>query len=184
MGQGEISDRPEIVLDVAGPNDVAVLSNLLELYLHDLSAAFGLELRADGRFGYEYLSRYWSEPGRRSPFLIRRGGRVVGFALIMRDSPACSNPEDFEVTEFFVLRRHRRSGVARQAAFILWNRFVAHWMVRVSEGNEDGLRFWGKVIPEYTGGLQKEATRPGRPSAWRVYTFDSRGPLSGITEAI
>ena len=166
-------DAQEVVLDVATPRDAGVLSNLLELYAHDLSEAFALELGADGRFGYEKLPLYWSEPERRFPFLIRCGTRVVGFALVTRGSPLSDDPDDLDVAEFFVVRRHRRSGVGRRAAFLLWNRFAVRWIVRVSEGNRSGRHFWASVIAEYTSGALVETTRPGSPHAWRVFSFNS-----------
>ena len=167
------TDCCEVVVEPAMPRDAAALSNLLELYSHDLSEVFALELGADGRFGYEKLPLYWSESERRFPFLIRAGSRLAGFALVTRGSPASEDPNDFDVAEFFVLRRHRRSGVGRRAAFLLWNRFAAHWIVRVSEGNQNGLRFWSNVIAEYTSGAAVETMRPGSPHAWRVFMFNS-----------
>ena len=166
-------DPQEVVLDVATPRDAGVLSNLLELYAHDLSEIFALELGADGRFGYAKLPVYWSKPERRFPFLIRCGTRVVGFALVTRGSPASDDPDDFDVAEFFVVRRHRRAGVGGRAAFLLWNRFAGRWIVRVSEGNHGARRFWASVIAAYTGGALAETTRPGSPHAWRVFSFDS-----------
>jgi predicted acetyltransferase len=173
-------DSQEVVLDVATNRDAAVLSNLLELYAHDLSEAFALELGADGRFGYEKLPLYWSEPERRFPFLIRRGTRVVGFAMVTRGSPASDDPDDFDVAEFFVVRRHRRSGVGRQAAFLLWDGFAVHWIVRVSEGNHSGRHFWASVIAEYTSGALVETTRPGSPHAWRVFSFNSENRNTAV----
>jgi predicted acetyltransferase len=166
-------DPDEVVLDVATSRDAAIVSNLLQLYAHDLSEAFALDLGADGRFGYEKLPLYWAEPERHFPFIIRCGTRIVGFALIMRGSPASEDPDDFDVAEFFVVRRHRRSGVGRRAAFLLWNRFPVRWIVRVSEGNHSGCRFWTRVIADYTGGTLTETTRPGAPHAWRVFSFNS-----------
>jgi predicted acetyltransferase len=169
-----MEDRQEVILEVATSRDAALLSNLLELYLHDLSEAFpGLELGADGRFGYEQLPLYWSEPERRFPFLIRHGARVVGFVLAARGSPATDDPAVFDIAEFFVLRRHRRSGVGRRAAFLLWDRLPGRWIVRVSEGNRGALRFWAGVIAEYTQGTATEVERAGSPHAWRVFSFDS-----------
>ena len=118
----------EVGLDVAAPSDAVLLANLLELYLHDLSEAFPvIELGADGRFGYDKLPLYWSEPERRFPFLIRYRTKVAGFALITRGSPVSDDPDVFDVAEFFVIRRHRRSGVARQAAFLMWDSFPGRW---------------------------------------------------------
>ena len=163
----------EVVLEPAMQSDAAVLSNLLELYSHDLSDVFVLDPGADGRFGYEKLPLYWSEPEHRFPFLIRAGTRLAGFALVTRGSPASDDPNDFDIAEFFVLRRHRHSGVGRRAAFLLWNRFVTRWIVRVSEGNQEGLRFWANVIAEYTSGTAVKTTRSGSPHAWCVFSFDS-----------
>lgn len=172
---------PDVTLDLASPRDAGVLANLLELYVHDLSEVFpSIELGADGRFGYEHLPRYWSEPERRFPFLIRHGTRVAGFVLVTRGSPASGGPDVFDVAEFFVLRGHRRSGVGRRAAFLVWNRFPGRWVVRVSEGNHGGVRFWAAAIREYAGGTATESERPGSPNPWRVFSFESRGHVSAM----
>jgi predicted acetyltransferase len=166
---------PGAVLDVATQQDAPLLANLLQFYIYDLSEAFpNVELGADGRYSYEKLPLYWSEPERRFPFLIRFEGRVVGFVLVTRGSPASDDPEVFDVAEFFVLRRYRHSGVGRGAAFLLWDGLPGHWTVRVSERNRGGLRFWTSVIGEYTRGAATQFERPGSPNAWRVFSFDSR----------
>lgn len=168
-----MTESQEVTLAVATPSDAGVLSNLLELYAHDLSGTFALELGADGRFGYEHLPLYWSQPERRFPFLIHCGTRLAGFVLVMRGSKASDDPDAFDVAEFFILRRHRRSGAGRRAAFLLWNRFAGRWIVRVSEGNQGGRDFWASVINEYTSGALSETRRPGSPHAWRVFSFHS-----------
>ena len=174
--KAEMDDPHEVVLDVATSADATLLSNLLELYIHDLSAAFpSVEMGPDGRFGYRNLPLYWSEPERRFPFLIRCDGRVAGFALVTRGSPASDDPDVFDVAEFFILRRYRRSGVGRRAAILLWNRFPGRWIVRVSEGNAGALPFWAGVIAEFTVGAATELKRPGNPHAWRVFSFESAG---------
>jgi predicted acetyltransferase len=164
----------EVVLDVATPADAALLSNLLELYIHDLSETFpNIELGPDGRFGYHRLPLYWSEPEQRFPFLIRCEGRVAGFALARRGSPPAEDPNVLDVAEFFVLRRYRRCGVGRRAAELLWRRLPGTWTVRVSEGNASGLRFWPGVIAEFAQGRVTEFERPGTPHPWRVFRFES-----------
>jgi predicted acetyltransferase len=171
-----LTDPPDVVLDAATADDAVLLSNLLELYIHDLSATFpSVELGADGRFGYEKLGLYWSESERRFPFLFRWQSRVVGFALVTRGSPASDDPNVFDVAEFFVIRRHRRSGVGRRAAMLLWNRLPARWIVRASEGVPAAVPFWRSVVAEFTSGGAAEYARPGSPHGWRVFSFDSAG---------
>ncbi len=162
---------PLVTLDEARSADAQLLANLLELYVHDLSEAFpAIELGADGRFGYDPLPLYWSEPERRFPFLIRDDGRVAGFALAMRGSPVSDDPDVLDVAEFFVLRRYRRSGVGRRAAFLLFDRIPGHWIVRVAETNKGAIPFWTGVVSEYARGAFEQSERPG----WRVFSFESR----------
>lgn len=140
-----------------------------------MSEAFpAIEIDANGRVGYDKLALYWSEPDRRFPFLIRDDGRVAGFVLVTRGSPASDDPDVLDIAEFFVLRRYRRSGVGRAAAFLLWDRLPGQWIVRVSEGNRGAIPFWAGVIADYTGGTATETRRPGTPNAWRVFSFESR----------
>jgi predicted acetyltransferase len=165
----------EPVLVPALPDEAPMLANLLQLYAHDLSDAFELAVGADGRFAYPHLERYWREPDRRFPFLIRRGGELAGFALAMRGSPMSIDPADLDVAEFFVLRRHRKSGLGRQAAMALWDHLPGHWIVRVADCNRAALPFWTAVVGAYTGQTfaREERTLSGR--RWTRFAFDSRG---------
>ena len=169
----EMTHQQLVTLEPATPQDATLLEKLLELYLHDLSEAFpAIEVGADGRVGYEKLALYWSEPERRFPFLIRDDQRVAGFVLVTRGSPVSDDPDVLDVAEFFVLRRYRRSGVGRAAAFLLWDRLPGRWIVRVSEGNRGAIPFWAGIIAEYSGGAAAETRRPGSPNAWRVFSFE------------
>jgi len=164
----------EVTIQRVGPEAAPLLSNLLELYVHDMSEVFPVKLGPDGRFGYEKLPSYWSEPDGRSAFLITCGGEIAGFALVTRGSPATSDPTDLDVAEFFVLRSYRRSGVGRQAARQLWDGVRGNWVVRVSDANRAGLRFWRGVVREYAGDHYAETLRSGHPHGWTVFTFASR----------
>jgi predicted acetyltransferase len=166
-----------ITLERATVEDAGLLSNLLELYIHDLSAVFRhVALGEDGRYGYPGLSRYWSEPDRRFAFLIRCDGHIAGFALATRGSPLSDDPQVLDVAEFFVLRRYRASGVGRRAANLLWRSMPGRWMVRVGAGNAPALQFWTRVLAEHGQGGATEEERSGppeRPSGWYVFTFES-----------
>lgn len=168
----------EVSLEPATHAQKPILENLLELYVHDLSEAFEIEIGRDGRFGYERLPLYWQEAARRFPFLIRVGAEWAGFALVTRGSPVTEDPSDLDVAEFFVLRRYRRSGVGRRAAFLLFDRIPGHWVVRVAERNRRGLPFWREVIPDYTRGQVLSETMPGADQDWMVFKFDTRPALS------
>jgi predicted acetyltransferase len=161
----------EVTLQIATTGDATLLSNLLELYQYDLSEIFPIKIGADGRFGYEKLPLYWSEPDANFAYVIRSRAEVAGFALVTRGSPATDDPDDFDLAEFFVLRSYRRSGVGRRAAFLLWDRHRGQWVVRVSQMNLGALPFWEGAIREYTGGLFCEKEYRGKSNMFRVLSF-------------
>jgi predicted acetyltransferase len=170
MDAGEVSLRP------AAQADATLIDNLLELYAHDLSECFAVDIGPDGRFGYDQLSLYWSEPERRFPFLIQRDGQVVGFAFAARGSPISDDVDVYDVAEFFVLRRYRRLAVGRLAAHLLWNRFHGRWMVRVFATNGGALRFWQRTIANYLDEpVAPVDSMDGRGGAWKVFKFSSAG---------
>ena len=111
---------------------------------------------------------------RRFAFLIRCGNALAGCALVTRGSSASDDPDAFDVAEFFVVRRHRRSGVGRTAALLLWNRFGGNWTVPGSEGNLRGCECRASVVSDYAGGAAIVTTRPGSPHPWLVFSFDRR----------
>jgi predicted acetyltransferase len=166
--------RSVLTLDVARPDEAPVLANLLELYSHELSDVFGLEIGADGRFGYARLPLYFAEPGR-FPFLVRLDGRLAGFALATVGSPASDDPGAIDVAEFFVLRRHRKTGVGGRAAVRLWNGFPGRtWTVRVSTANASAMSFWTGAVGACARDGFREGTLAGKPYPRRVLTFRSR----------
>jgi len=174
----DVNQPPRMVsLDQASQADSALLSNLLELYIHDMSDVFPhVQLGLDGRFGYSRLPLYWSEPDRHLAFLIRCDGRVGGFILVTLGSPAVPDPNVLDVAEFFVLRQYRRAGTGREAAFMLWHRLPAAWIVRVLEKNASALAFWRDTIATFTEGRFDERRLTTEPNDWRVFSFESRSP--------
>ena len=181
-----------VTLDIATPADATLLANLLEFYTHDLSAAFpDVALGPDGRFGYPHLPRYWAEPDGRFAYLIRTDGHTAGFVLATRGSPAASlsvpglpvaeDAAEFDVAEFFVLRRYRRAGVGQRAAALLWRRLPGRWTVRVGAANPDALAFWTRVVHDAAGGGPVAVTRLGGPGAagWHVLAFDATARRDG-----
>lgn len=165
-----------VTLDEATPADAELLGNLLQLYIHDLSAIFShVELGADGRFAYPKLGLYLAGAQGKRAFVIRDSGRVAGFALLKRGSPFSDDPEVLDVAEFFVLRRFRGGGVGRAAAEQLWDRLPSRWTVRVALNNADAVSFWRHTIAAYTGGNAEERARNNGADPWVVFTFASRG---------
>src|SRR5271170_936617 len=128
------SPSPQIEVVPATAEQRPVLANLLELYVHDFSEIQPVELRPDGRFGYDNLPRYWLEP-HWHPLLLKVDGKLAGFALVKKGSEISGNEMAWDMAEFFIVRRHRRRGAGTAAAHEVWRRFLGPWEVRVMESN-------------------------------------------------
>jgi predicted acetyltransferase len=157
---------------LASSNERAMLENLAQLYCHDMSEVLEMYVDDDGRFKDVDLAPYWVDEGRH-PFLLRVEDKLVGFALISERSKITGKSGVFDMTEFFVVRRFRRRGVGRAAAFAAFNRFGGRWEVRQREENPDATAFWRRTIDAYTRG-EYEETRWVRPQ-WSeiVQTFST-----------
>jgi predicted acetyltransferase len=165
---------PAVCLQPLVREQASVLSNLVELYSHDLSDVFGLRIGADGRYHYPDLARYWEQPERQFAFLIFSDAELAGFALAMRGSPATDDPSHLDVAEFFVLRRCRRHGVGVQAAHMLWDRLPGHWVVRAAEKNAPAVVFWRQTVDAYASGQQLERTVELAGVVRHVFELESR----------
>lgn len=166
-----------VTLESGTAGDAALLGNLMELYIHDLSAMFAhVRLGEDGRYGYPELPSYLAGGGDRWAFVIRHDGGVAGFALARRGSPASDDPSVLDVVEFFVLRRFRGRGVGRAAATQLWDRLPGTWTVRAAVTNPYAVEFWREAVVAYAGKRATESTRSIGGSEWVVLCFDSSVP--------
>ncbi len=167
------STHPEhIELIPAAKADETILANLLELYAHDFSEFYGVELEPDGRFGYKNLPLYWSEPGRH-PFLVRVDGKLAGFALVKKGSAISGDANVWDMAEFFIIRGYRRRGVGTRLAREVWNRFPGAWQVRVLQSNVLALKFWGHAISSFTGNVVRPTQVEHDGDSWRLFSFES-----------
>jgi predicted acetyltransferase len=134
----------------------AAIANMAQLYMYDFSEFWPhemeAELREDGTFGaLIYLDQYWLEPDR-EPLLIRRDDHLAGFALINGSAPS-GEPVDHGMAEFFVVRRHRRSGTGRAAAHAIFAERPGQWEVPVIRANRRALEFWRSAIASFPGAV-------------------------------
>jgi predicted acetyltransferase len=161
----------EVSVSAATDADRGLIENLFSLYMHDLSEFVDLEPDDHGKFIYPRMAQYWSERGRH-PFVIRSCERAVGFALVRKGSEATDDPDVWDLAEFFVLRKYRRSGTGRDAAHTLWRTMPGLWYVLVRSSNAPACDFWARTVEAYTttataGILEKGDRR------WRSWRFQA-----------
>lgn len=163
----------------------STLANLFELYLYDFSTIDPMVLGTDGRYSTpDMLAPYWNDPTRHEFFIVA-DGELAGFVLTKRGSGMASNTTSMDVAEFFVLRVHRRNGVGRAAAELLWRMWPEQWMVRVMVANREAVPFWESVIAGFTDGHYNREfhlqSNRNPPHEWLIFRFDASG--AGSTSA-
>ena len=96
-----------VTVDLALAFEQPLLEGLMQFYQYDFSemepdGSADYELEADGLFHpYKFLPDYWRDPTR-TPLVIRRDGRPVGFALLNQHSHLDGGHVERNMAEFFV----------------------------------------------------------------------------------
>lgn len=132
----------DVDLHLVAGEDQSVIANLLQLYLHDLSEFEPRELTTHGTF-YAWLDSYFTGPDRQA-HLITVDGHPAGFALARREEDG--DVDGWNVSEFFVVRGHRRRGVAAHAARLPFQRHPGPWSLSYLVANQPAARFWPSLV--------------------------------------
>jgi len=130
----------EVELIRVGHDDKPVLAQLVQLYRYDFASIRGYELDDDAMIPYRHLDRYFDEPHREACF-IRHRGKLAGFTMT-----SALDGDVRSVSEFFVVRHHRRQGVGRRAARAMFLRHPGWWMLQFDAANEEAAAFWPAVV--------------------------------------
>jgi len=146
-----------VTLVAATQADRTVLDNLFQYYLYEMSDFLSLSVGTHGRFSYNPAQiDHYLQRDDHYPFLIYADDELAGFSLLRRYP---SEPDCYDIGQFFVLRKFKGQGVGRAAFNLSVSRFPGRWITRVLKENRAALRFWTAVVSEYTGGeyiLQEE----------------------------
>ncbi|MGW3891499.1 GNAT family N-acetyltransferase [Micromonospora chokoriensis] len=146
----------------------AVLSNLGQLYRHDLSEAYGHLPNDDGTFNDRPLDRFLAgvDPQCHA-WLITAAGRTAGFVMT---TPAEGG--GMSIASFFVVRALRRTGVGRAAAVHVISLSPGRWRIGFQRYNPGVEAFWSTVATQVSG------------TTWEIYdgpTAETRPPETFIS---
>ncbi len=119
----------------------------------------------------------WFANDQSHPLVISKGAEAVGFALVSRPRVAAAGEAavNYHMSEFFIRKPHRRLGIGRDAAKLIFDRFAGDWEIVEYQRNPGAVAFWRRVLAAYCGGRYTERSRNGevqqrfssRPAATR-----------------
>jgi predicted acetyltransferase len=162
----------QVDITQASRDDLPLLAALAELYVYDFTEFTGEDPGDDGRFPSDWVARIFEEPDHYA-FIARADGKLAGFALIRRGSEFGDGTTPWNMAEFFIMRKHRRSGVGRTLAFAMFDRFRGPWQVHEIAKNAPAQAFWRRIIGDYTKGIFEERALDDEKRAGPVQIFDS-----------
>jgi predicted acetyltransferase len=105
----------------------------------------------------------WFSNDQSHPLVILKGSEAVGFALVTRPRiPAVGETSaNYCMSEFFVRAPHRRVGIGRDAATLIFDRFAGEWEIVEYQRNPGSVAFWRRVVAGYSSGAYHERSRNG-----------------------
>lgn len=171
-------DLAEIKLYPASLKEYSIIQNMGRFYVYDMSEYMGKEdgweMPENGLYECIDFKKYW-EVENAFPFLIRYKNQIAGFVIVNKEG---SDSEiDFNMAQFFILRKFKGQGVGRYVAKQCFDKFRGKWEVMVMPENVGAYRFWRATIKNYTNDNFTEYTRDiahFNNSRKNIFKFDSR----------
>lgn len=132
------------MLEEIKSNNREVLERLLQLYLHDISSFFPMDLDDQtGLYIYDDISKYFENENNKA-FLIKNNKNIVGFMLI----------DFFEdknvIQEMFILNNYKKNGYGRKSVIELFDKYKGNWEIKSLPCSKQAEGFWTSVVSHYT----------------------------------
>ncbi len=130
--------------------------------LADLNTGLFAAITAEDARHAEIFANWFSND-QAHPLVILQGAEPVGFALVtrVRTTPAGTQGVRFRMSEFFIRHPHRRAGVGRHAATLIFDRFTGEWEILEYQRHPGSVAFWRRVLAHYCSGNFTERTQYG-----------------------
>jgi predicted acetyltransferase len=130
--------------------------------LADLNTGLFSVLGGDNPHEQEIFAN-WFANDHSHPLVILKGSDPVGFALVSRPRiPAAGETAvDYHMSEFFIRQPHRRAGIGRDAATLMFDRFAGEWEIVEYQRHPGAVAFWRRVLTTYCKGRFTERSRNG-----------------------
>jgi predicted acetyltransferase len=138
--------------------------------LKDMLWDYEREIVGEKAEEYKYLEDYFEKPNR-FPYFIKVDGEIAGFALI--NSYLLVLTEGKTISEFYVKKEFRKSGVGSESAKQIFIQSPGKWEVRQIFENPIAHSFWLKSISEVTNNNFEEVEMNDEKWKGWIQTFDN-----------
>jgi predicted acetyltransferase len=162
-----------VALVRATRSQTSVLDHLLQLYEYDYSEYGRVDVDSNGVFPTVDTEALWQPDDH--VFLIQVDANLAGFAFVTRHQSYLGDGDAVLLSEFFVMRKYRRSGIGEHVALTLFDRFPGRWEVGTPHGNLGGQAFWRSVLGRYAPDMYQEVSEGCERWQGPIWAFSSKG---------
>jgi len=164
-----------LTLKLVNEEEAQILSNLMQLYMHETSKFSPREISDDGRYDTSSIINKISSP-EVDAYLVKIKGKLAGFAIVQ---PKFQNGQIIarNLTDLFILESYRGFGIGEEIARMVFDESPGLWHIEIVPQHEDGAKFWGKVIYRYTGDDYRHLNWRGN----RAEIYEFRSPAARPT---
>ena len=132
-----------IELTKVDKKDRIILERLLQLYLHEITIYFPIDIDNDGLYHYHNIDNYFNNDNNIAYF-IKENNTLVGFILF-----DIINNQNI-IQEIFIINNYKRNGFAKKAVFKLFENIKGEYIVKALPNSKVAELFWINTIKEYT----------------------------------
>ena len=133
--------------------DRALLFNINQKYLYEMSAFYDDPMDDMGNLHYGHFDEYFTDP-ERTALLIYADGRLAGFAMLcpysyFNETTDQSLAPDHVMAEFTIFPHFRRKGLATEAARRILAAYPGRWEIKYNEKNAPARALWNSIAGPY-----------------------------------
>jgi predicted acetyltransferase len=142
------------LIRIAKDTEKDLVHRLDQFYLYEFSSFIPdyLKVADDGLFHDGDYLEFW-EHRNKHPYLIYHHSEIAGFALV--DDLGTH----FLMAQFFVMLKFQGAGVAKTAAFDIFDKHRGNWLVESLISNRKSEGFWPRIIDIYASGKYNKSVQ-------------------------
>ncbi|MBQ8522141.1 MAG: GNAT family N-acetyltransferase [Clostridia bacterium] len=123
-----------------------ILKNLFQLYIHDISKELPWDCDDNGIFEAYSLSE-WIENKDNFGYLVYIEDKLAGFVMVDKEFKVLENQANsYNLSEIFILNNYKGKGLASSVVKQVFNIFKGNWECRPVPKSISALTFWERVF--------------------------------------
>ena len=136
----------EFELKQIDKQNLNILENLFQLYIHDISKELPWDCNQEGIFEAYSLNDWFDNP-ENFGYLIYVEDKLAGFVMVDKEFKVLENrPSHYDLSEIFILNNYKGKGLASSVVKQVFDMHKGNWECRPVPKSISALTFWEKVF--------------------------------------